>query len=670
MASTQVWLHIERREPFADGFAFGAVGPYERLRGKVAFALDPTDPHLPYICDLDLAPRNADGRVEFQADCEILKPVDPRRGNGCLFYEASNRGGRAALRMFNNPGRGLPATPGGEAGNGFLQRLGYTVVWCGWQGDLVPRGDNVVAYLPVALERGEPVRGRTRQEFVVDEPGVLSLPVSGSPRIECLPVLDRATATLTVREREQDPRVPVPPDEWDLARAVRDPTTGAVRLEPSNVDLYVKGGFRPGWIYELIYDTAGSRVYGLGLAGIRDFIAFLRYEAADAAGVPNPLYGAINRAYAWGSSLSARTLREFVYEGFNADPAGRRIFDGIYSHSAGAGRLFLNQRFAQIGRFPRQHEDHAYPSERYPFAYSPVPDPFSGRTDSILKRPESDPLVMHTHTSSDYWQRHGSLGHTDPATGDDLPVPEGVRMYYLTGALHAGGETEGREGFIGQQPPNSTNQSPLLRACLTLLDRWVATGTPPPPSRLPRRADGTLAPAAEVLARFPRIPGVNLPAGPSRLPLWDYGPDFDRGLVTQHPPVAVPGKEYPVQVPQVNADGNEIAGVCPPDVAVPLGTYTGWNLRRAGFAEGELLSMNGSFIPFARTRAERLAAGDPRPSLEERYGDHAGYVRAVQQAVERLVADGLLLPEDAERYVEAARRKNPFDPAVPLGPLL
>jgi len=687
MAGTQVRLNIEQRTSFAEGITFGETGPYERLAGKAEFALDPEDPRLPGIVDLAFAPRNAEGRVEFQADVDIIKPVDVTRGNRRLFFEASNRGGRAALRMFNDAsgvtGRTAMAQspeaqsaanspPGvGEAGNGFLMERGYSLAWCGWQGDLVSAGGNVVAYLPEARVNGEPVRGKVRQELTADRPGVLSMPVSGETRIQCYPVLDRARATLTVREHEGDPRVPVPDDQWELAKARRDPSSGEITVTPSTGDLFIKGGYRPGWLYELIYDTEGSRVMGLGMAGIRDFLSFLRYDTVDVAGTPNPLVGATEYAYAFGSSLSARTVRQFVYDGYNEDPQGRKIFDGIYSHSAGGGRLFMNIRFAQVGRYPRQHEDHSYPSERYPFAYGAVADPYVGEVDSILKRPTSDPLVMHTHSSSDYWQRHGSLGHTDPATGLDLDLPEGVRMYYLTGTLRAGGEADVSGDFIGQLEPNGTNMSPVQRACLTLLDRWVTDGTPPPPSRLPRRSDGSLAPPEDVLEEFPQIPGVNLPPGPSRLPRWNYGPDFDtKGIISNQPPTPVAGQEYPLQVPQVDPDGNEMAGLRTPDVAVPLGTYTGWNLRKPSFAEGDLLSMTGSFIPFARTRAERQVSGDPRPSVEERYGDHAGYLGAVTQAVDQLVADGLLLQMDGDRYVEAARRKNPFDPSVRLGPLL
>jgi Alpha/beta hydrolase domain len=203
------------------------------------------------------------------------------------------------------------------------------------------------------------------------------------------------------------------------------------------------------------------------------------------------------------------------------------------------------------------------------------------------------------------------------------------------------------------------------------LDRWATTGQPPPPNRVPRRSEKTLVSPEEALARFPKIPGVNLPATPSRLPYWNYGPDFDgRGIMSIFPPEKVPGKEYPIQVPQVDADGNDQGGVRYPDVQAPLGTYLGWALRKAGFAEGELLMTNGCIKTFARTKAEREKNGDPRLSVEERYPSHAAYVEAVQRAVEGLVKEGLLLQEDGDRYIDAARKKNPLDPSVPLEPLV
>jgi hypothetical protein len=635
------------------------------LTGKASIAIDPGERDLPFICDLDLAPRNAQGLVEFQAVLDIVKPVDLSRGNRRLLLDFSNRGNRGAFTRLNDGG-GADLSKQSYAGNGFLNRLGYTVVWCGWQGDLVYNGNNVVAFLPEARLNGQPLRGQVRQEFVVDRRGVLSMPVSGNANIRCYPVLNRATATLTMREKETDPRVPVPSSDWDLARAVL--TESRVDVTPSNTDLFLKEGFRPGWIYELNYETEGSRVMGLGFAGVREVVSFLRYGNKDANGISNPLAGAVDKAYAYGASLAGRVVREYVYEGWNRDSEGRKAFDAVLTHT-GIGRLFHNMRFAQVGRYPRQHEEHSWPAERYPFNFTPVPDPFSGKLDSVLKRPDSDPLIVHCHTSSEYWERHGSLTHTDPRDGRDVEMPEGVRMYCLAGSPHAAIAADNPR-WIGQLQPNNMSPQPFLRACFVLMDRWATDGVAPPPSRVPRRADGELVSPEEALKRFPKIPGVNLPSNISRLPYWNYGPDFDRGIMSLFPPEAVPGKEYPLQVPQVDADGNDLGGVRYPDMVVPVATYLGWALRKAGFAEGELLMTNGCIIPFARTKAERSAKGDPRPSIEERYPSHEAYVKAVQGAVEGLVKERLMLEQDAERYIEAARQKNPLDPSVPLGPLV
>ena len=664
--TTNVRLDITRRISFADGMDFGDTGPYERLVGTAHYAVDPAEPRLQDIVDLDLAPRNADGLVEFSGDLDILKPVDIAKGNKRLFYEVSNRGNRSALRSFNDAEPSPDPTTAAHAGNGYLMRKGYTVVLSGWQGDHVP-GTGIVAQLPEARLNGEPLKGRIRQEFIIDRAGVLSQPVSGAPNIQCYPVLNPEMATLTMREHEQEPRQPVPRDQWDFAKAQRDGSNGNVRVTPSNVDLYVKDGFKPGWIYELIYDTEGSRVMGLGPAGIRDLISFFKYEDKDAAGEANPLAGHVEKAYAYGGSLSARVVREYVYCGFNEDSQGRQVFDAVYPHLSGGGRVWINQRFAQVGRFPRQHEEHQWPSERYPFAYGETPDLFTEKLDSVLKRPGSDPLVVHTHSATEYWQRHASLGQMDLRSGEDFEAPDSVRMYFLSSFPH--GAAAPSPDYNGQQTPNGLAAGPYFRACLELMDRWATDGVAPPPSRLPSRAEGTLATPEEVLDRFPKLPGVNLPQGPSRLPYYDYGPDFDRGQVTKHPP-ELTGNDYPIFLPMVDADGNDVAGLRSPDISVPVGTFTGWMLRKAGVAEGDLFGLNGSFIPFARTKAEREARGDPRPSIEERYASHDAYVQAVQSAAEELVRARLLLQEDADRYVSAAKQCNPLDASVSLGPLL
>jgi hypothetical protein len=665
MSRHQIRLEFESKTPFAGGKSFGSVGAYERLLGMVFFAIDPSEKDLPFVCDLEFAPRNADGLVEFKAVIDIVKPVDMSKSNRKLLFDFSNRGGRGAFTRLNDGGGDYSKE--NCAGNGFLNQQGYTVVTAGWQGDLVYTGSNVVAFVPEARLNGQPLRGKVRQEFISDKRGVLSMPVSGAANIQCYPVLDRAKATLTLREKEADARVAVPASDWELAKAKE--VDGKIELTPSNTDLYIKGGFKAGWIYELIYDTEGSRVMGLGFLGLRDLVSFLRHGSKDFAGASNPLAGAIDKVYGYGASLAGRVVREFVYEGWNRDAEGRRVFDAVQTHT-GIGRLYLNMRFAQIGRYPRQHEEHSYPSERYPFNFSAVPDPFTGKVDGVLKRPDTDPLIVHCHTSSEYWERHGSMTHTDPRDGSDVEIPPNVRMYMLAGSPHAAIAADNPK-WVGQLPPSNFSPQPFLRACLVLMDRWASAGVPPPPCRVPRRSEGQLVSPDAALKKFPKIPGVNLPATPSRLPLWNYGPDFDeRGIMSIFPPEAVAGKEYPIQVPQVDADGNDLGGVRYPDMQAPIATYIGWALRKAGFAEGELLMTNGCLLAFARTKAEREKSGDPRLSIEERYASHEAYVQAVKTAVDGLVKEGLLLQEDSERYIEAARLKNPLDPSVIIEPLV
>ena len=666
--NTEIRLQIDRAVGFADGHEFAGSGAYERLVGTVSFALDPDDPTNGNIVDLDLAPRNGHGLVEFSGDLDILKPVDSSRGNQRLLYDVNNRGNRTALRAFNDAPADANPISLASAGNGFLMRNGYTVVWSGWQGDLVPGDGLLTADLPEALDDGKRVRGTVRQEFIADAEGVLSMPLSGATVIRSYETLDMDTAhaAMTMRERETDPRQPVQSGGWAFAEAIKN-ANGEVEKKPSASHCFIAGGFRPGWIYELTYDTEGSRVMGLGIASIRDLMVFLRDQPTDAEGVPNPLYGHADKVYCYGQSLSARVLRQFVYDGYNADADGRRVFDAVYPHVSGGGRLFANARFAQVGRFPRQHEEHQWPSERYPFAYSAVPDPYSEELDSVLKRPATDPLVVHTHTNTEYWLRHASLGHTDPRNGDDLAIPEGVRIYVLSSAQHSGLTPLGVE--LSGQAPNVMNNGPSLRAALSLLDGWATEGDAPPASRVPLRADGTLVDSSEALQAFPSVPGFPTPEAPSQLPRYDYGPEFDRGIVSEHPPKPIAGQTYSVFVPQVDSDGNDISGLRSPEIEAPVGTHTGWAIRKPGFAEGDLASLTGSFVPFARTRTEREAAGDPRLSIEERYGTHEDYVRAMGEAAQRLVSQRLLLQEDADRYVSAAQRRNPLDPSIPLRPL-
>ena len=351
-------------------------------------------------------------------------------------------------------------------------------------------------------------------------------------------------------------------------------------------------------------------------------------------------------------------MREFVYRGWNEDAAGRRVFDGIHPHVTGAGRVTLNYRFAQPGRYPRSHEDHLVASDQFPFAYGLTTDPFNGKTDAILKRPNTDPLVIHTQTAAEYWQRRGSLVHTD-AFGADLPEHPRARLYFFASSQHFAEPGGKPEQGPHRHSSNPLDTAPVLRALLDAMDAWSTYGTPPPPNRIPRRTDASLVSAAEAQARFPRIPGVDYPIAPNRLHVTDYGDEVDSGRFALEPPVEDRDREYAVLIPQVDADGNDLAGVRTPHVEAALATHTGWNYRSAGATKARY-SIIGSFLPFPATRTERETNDDARLSIEERYRSHAEYVARIAIAAHSLMQARLLLDEDLERYVARAMSTRDF----------
>lgn len=658
--TNKIELKIVERGAFANGHEFGAAGPYECLLGRAHYAVDPKAAPQAGIVDLDKAPINADKRVEFAADVCILKPVDPARGNRRLFFGYGNRGNKRELQFFNDaPASNDPRTLT-HAGNGFLMRRGYTVVWGAWQGDLLPGDGRMLLDVPVATNVGAPITGLVRTEFIVNRRGITTQPLSGQTSTRSYPTvsLDTREAILTKRRYPEDKRIPVAPAAWAFARVETGEgldAQGAQRaIVASDTHIYLSAGFEPGWIYELVYTARDPLVLGLGHVAVRDLVSFLRYETSDSAGNPNPLEG-IERAYAWGRSQTGRCLRDFVHRGFNADAHGRKVFDGILPHVAGGGLMWMNHRFANVvSPAGQQYEDHLTPADRFPFSYAESTDHLTGQTDAILKRPDTDPFVIHTQSSTEYWQRRGSLVHTDTA-GNDLPQPESVRVYLWASSQHfADPNLKEPTRGVSQNYCNVVRTSMLFRAMLDAMDRWVTKGVAPPSSRIPKSSDGTLIAMADWRRQFPAIPGVATPREPNSLPLLDFGAEFAQGLISKEPPDVVPGKSYAVLVPAVDADGNEVAGVRAPMVAAPLGTYTGWNLRARGFGHGAMFEFTGSYIPFPESAEERRATGDPRRSILERYASSEDYVIAVAAAAGELVKEGLMLDEDLERAVAAA----------------
>ena len=656
---------IEQRRVFAEGTEFGEVGQYERLDGTVYMEVDPDDPLNAVLVNLDRAPRNARGLVEFSTTFFILKPVDIARGNGKIFYGINNRGNKleSGLRWHYVPSSNDPISAE-HAGDGFLMRLGYTVVDAGWQGDVVEGNDRLFPQLPVATEAdGSPIVARIRVELSdrgIPYEGTFALPLKGSSNFRPYPTadMDPRNASLTVRATPDGDATPIAADAWAYGRCPQ----GRSSLEPSETHICLFDGFRADRLYELIYSAKDPLVMGLGYAVTRDLASFLRYSTHDDEGTPNPLArGAgevgIRRAYASGSSSTGMYLRDYLYLGFNEDEEHRQVFDAVNIQIPGTHRLFANVAFADPNTYSRQDDRRHFLSTSYPpMQFAVVSDPLSGIRDGILKRPETDPLVFQTDTENEFYSMKASLNVHD-GLGRPVFVPDNVRLYLLSNYQHGGGNpdlTVPGSSELCANPTNPNYNGPTLRALVTALDAWADRGVEPPPSRYPRVENGTLVALDEYLDRFPKIPGAAMAQGLSEVSLLDFGPGFGStgGFLTRLPPGI--GPRYRVLVPAADADGLNLTGIRPIEVRAPLGTNLGWNVRADGRREGNLCGLTGSFLPFATTRAEREASGDPRLSLEERYTNHQGYVDAVRRATGELVRERFLLEGDAERFIQSA----------------
>ena len=655
----------DRSQPFAAGHEFGSAGAYEIIAGKAFGEVAPDDPRNAGIVNLDRAPRNEHGAVAYACDVHILRPKEMDRGNRRILYEAPNRGSKRALMFLNDAPECNDPVSLEHAGNGFLMRHGYTWVTSGWQGDLAPWKDGLVLEVPVAMEHGSPIQRLVRTEICVNRAGVRSQPLSGDPRVRSYASANplASQAELTVRMRSYGEREVVPHTDWAFAF---EGGNGSRELAPSSTHLHLPGGFIPGAIYELVYTARDPLVLGLGFAAVRDLVSFLRHQNEDRAGNPNPVAGetGVEKAYAWGRSQSGRFLRDLVYQGFNEDEQARRVFDAIAPHASGGGRMFLNYEFARPVTSCQQHTNQLEP-ELFPFAYDVMEDPQTGRKDGILKRPATDPLVIHTQTSTEYWQKRGSLAHTD-GRGNDVPLADGVRMYLMASTQHNAPYGAPAARGKTRHPSNPLPIGPALRALIVAMDRWATDGIVPPPSRIPRTADGTLVTPESLRTGFPAIPGTDCSGLHNRQLFLDYGEDVTRGIMDARPKPPPDGAGYTILVPAVDPDGNDVAGVRLPWISVPLATCTGWNLQSEEAAEGELAGLLGSSIPFPRTRTEREANGDPRPSLEERYGNVDGYLDRVGEQIATLVDAGYMLAEDADTLLADCRQA--YLDAVSFGP--
>jgi hypothetical protein len=659
-------LVVEQREPFIGGMAFGATGPYERLIGTAHMEVDPRDRRNAIIVDLDKAPRNARGLVEFSTRFMIVKPVDMARSNQKIYYTTNNRGNDATL---------VAQTPAQAANIEFYLRQGYVIADAGWQGDVVPVPTRLQANLPIATHRnGEPITGPMRVEYSdrnLPVAGTFSVNLEGNAAFRSYETADTDTAhsTLTVRDSVNGPKTAIAPDRWAFGRC----PTGQASLVPSTFDICYFDGFRADKLYELIYPAKNPIVMGLGHATTRDFASFLRYQTRDDAGTPNPIRPSrrdarIRRIYATGASQTAGYLRDFLYLGFNEDESRRKVFDGVIPTIGGTDRVFINVRFADPNIWSDQDDRHDFLQTSYPpFAYAVTTDPVTGLRDGVLKRPKTDPYVMQMDGGLEFWQLRASLNVHD-ADGRPVKTPKRVRLYFASSTGHGPTLSGLRINPAGITPPGSsfrcanptqTGSTPeTQRALVVAMDQWVDQGIEPPPSNYPRVENGTLVSVERYAAAFPDIPGFAVASVMNRLELLDFGPGFGHlgGILTIQPPRL--GPTFEGLVPRADRDGLDIAGIRPLQIRVPLGTNTGWNVRVPAYRGPDLCGLSGSYAPFARTKAERLASGDPRRSLEERYGDHAGFVRAVARGAGQLVRARFLLPEDAQAFVAAAEESD------------
>jgi hypothetical protein len=640
-----VRVEVTSRSDIQDGKPFGAAGAYEKVVGRVFFAVDPANLHNRQIVDLDKAPRSPKGEVEFSADLYLLKPKDMAKGNQAVLFEVSNRGGRGIVFLAN--GRE------GEFGDGFLMRQGYTVAWVGWQFDLSAQGDRLRLSAPVAHDPGgKEIHGLVRTDFTPAEKRddmplghILLGPEGGNSYAVDDPASQQNV--LTVRDTPTGDRKNIPRSEWSFAHVVQ----GQLASDPHYVHL--NSGFVPGKIYELVYTAQDPAVVGVGLAAVRDFLSYLKYDPQATAPVKH--------AYAVGISQSGRFLRHFLYQDFNADEQGRQVMDGVISHVAGAGRGSFNHRFAQPSRDAQPMSSIFYPTDLFPFADVAQTDPETGETAGLLdgaSKSKTAPKIFYTNTSYEYWGRAAALIHTSADGKKDVELPANVRIYFLAGLQHFSGafppqkSMSGSPEYTAQQKHNPNPIQWYWRALITDMNQWVKDGTAPPASTYPRITDRTLVPLEKY--KFPKIPGVTAPHEENLAYRLDFGPQWKQGIVANEPAKA--GKAFTGFVPQADNDGNDLGGVRLPELQVPLATYTGWNLRDPSIgAPEQRLSFLGSWIPLARTEQERKKLGDPRLSIAERYASRDEYMAKFEQAAKKLIKQRFLLPEDLPAILERGK---------------
>ena len=628
-------FEVVARTPSFGGTRFDETGEYETITGIAHMRIDPKHPANRIIVDLDKAPVGKDGWVRYRTDVIIVRPRDPDKASRVMVVDAPNRGNPLFLRMVNE-GKMMLDTAA-AAGTGFTMRRGHTMVWIGWQGDipLSANGKRAGAEFPVATEGGKPITGQSIEEEVFDDAKSVSTMVLDYPAAS----VDQTAARLTVRATSDGEATTLPVDAWRYA-------------SPTAIEITRPRGFDAGAIYQFQYLARDPKVMGLGLAAFRDVGSFLKSGEPDGAGQPNPLADIKpSVALAVGVSQSGRFLRDLIWQGFNADPRGGKVYEGAMPLIAGARKTFLNARFAQPGRNSTQHIEHYTPGDQFPFTYAVSTDPLTGRTDGILARCEKTstcPKLMHVDSNVEFWQGRASLIVTNGA-GADLPLPANARAYLMASTQHIW--TDAPSVGICKYQNNPAQQAPTVRVLLEHLASWARDGKEPPASRYPRLANSMLVPPQRDALGFPNLDkvGIGFPAVINTLDVVDY---------SVVPPRPDASRRYQLLVPMTDIDGHDIAGVRLPDVAVPLASHSGWNLRRSGFAQDQLCGLNGVHVPLPVTPL----AGDPRRAISERYASRLEYAKAVAIAARELRDQGLLLDEDTNRFIERAKAEPRVKP--------
>jgi len=646
LAARVTRVEILSRVDVLDGKPFGGAGAYERIIGRVYFSVPAGNPHNRRIVDLDKAVNLKEGEVGFSADFVAVRPKDPHKGNGSMLLEVPNRGHSRIIAVVDGGNWDLAR----DAGDAWLLRNGFTIVSLGWQWD-ADGPDALKLNVPIAKEDGKTITGLLRGDLMpsklMDEIPLGHL-ITGSIGGTEYPVAipEDPRNTLTVRGSREVKRTAIPRSEWQFAHAVDG------KLVPSDRHIHLNGGFRPGKLYEYVYVVTDPAVAGLGFAAIRDFASYAKHNP-DAVSPAQRVYGE-------GISQNGRFLRDFLYEGFNADEEGHMALDGVLAHVAGAGRGSFNYRFAQPSRDAQPTSSVYFPTDIFPFTDLPEKDPVTQQTGGLLDLAISEkvaPKIFFSNTSYEYWGRAAALIHTTVDGKRDVSISENVRIYYFTGLQHFSGPFPPQKGagdLLGQQPQSPLAVKYFWRAVIANMDAWVRSNTLPPPSSYPKIADQTLV-SLRAYA-FPKIPGVHRPHESTTAYRLDFGPKWQQGILQLQPPKV--GPLYPGLVPQVDVDGNELDGVRLPEISVPLATYASWNLRDPSIgAPAERVAFELSYLPFPKTLAERQRAGDPRKSIAERYTNREDYLSRYTRALDELIKQRWILPEDRDAVLQRAEQE-------------